>query len=226
VFVANNTFDGSTSQASIVKITPHGAQSTFATFSGNLKAEGLVFDRVGNLFVAVIGQTSPPYPTTIYKFAPNGMQRRFGSVPGWVLGDLVFDDAGNLFAGDAYFAYIYKFAPNGSRSVFADPSAFGSDQFPAGLAFDSLGNLFVSTQAEFPAGNDVILKFTPTGVESIFATDLDWPNSLCFDRNGNLFVAEIGEFAPPGNVLSFTPQGNKTVFAQGLATPIFLTFQP
>jgi len=227
LFVANTAFDepSQTRQASIVKITPGGARSTFATFTGNLKAESVVFDRAGNLFVVVIGQTSPPYPATIYKFTPDGARSTFGSVPGWVVGNLAFDSAGNLFAGDAWFAYIYKFAPNGTRSVFADPSDFGPDQYPGGLAFDRFGNLFASTEAGTPIGNDTILKFTPDGVESTFATNLDWPNSLAFDASGNLFVAEWGAFAPRGDILRFTPNGNRTVFAPNLDTPTFLAFQ-
>src|SRR5207237_514197 len=120
---------------------------------------------------------------------------------------------------------IYKFAPNGTRSVFADPSDFGPDQYPGGLAFDRFGNLFTSTEAGTPIGNDTILKFTPDGVESTFATNLDWPNSLAFDGSGNLFVAEWAAFAPPGDILRFTPNGNRTAFAPSLDTPTFLVFQ-
>ena len=122
-------------------------------------------------------------------------------------------------------AAIYKFTPDGTRTVFADQSAFGNFNGPAGLAFDRFGNLFASTEAATPAGTDTILKFTPNGVESTFATDLDWPRGLPFDRSGNLFVADRGAFAPPGAVLKFTPDGNGTVFAPGLDDPHFLVFQ-
>jgi sugar lactone lactonase YvrE len=228
LFVANTTFDepSQTFQASIVKITPDGVQSTFATFDGNLFGEGVVFDRAGNLFVGVTDGNAPPGPSTIYKFTPDGTQSMFGSFPGWSIGNLVFDSLGNLFAADAWFQLIHKFAPDGTRSVFIDSSAFEPFTGPVGLAFDRFGNLFTSTQAATPAGTDTILKFTPNGVETTFATDLDWPRGLAFDRRGNLFVAERGAFAPPGDVLKFTPDGNRTVFAPDLDDPQFLVFQP
>lgn len=109
--------------------------------------------------------------------------------------------------------------------MFVGQSAFGDFNGPIGLAFDRLGNLFVSTETATPAGTDTILKFTPDGVESTFATDLDWPRGLAFDRSGNLFVVERGAFAPPGDVLKFTPDGNRTVFAPDLDDPQFLVFQ-
>ena len=158
------------------------------------------------------------------------MQSPFGTLPFQSFG-LAFDSAGNLFAACAGVpdvansASIYKFTPDGTRSVFADQSDFGPFTGPIGLAFDRFGNLFASTEAATPAGTDTILKFTPNGVGSPFATDLDWPRGLAFDRSGNLFVAERGVFAPPGDVLKFTPDGNSTVFAPELDDPQFLAFQ-
>lgn len=232
LFVANTTFDGiNTFQASIVKITPGGVQSTFVTLSGNLFAEGVVFDHAGNLFVAAIDQTDPNAygPSTISKIAPNGVQNTFGTLPYQGFG-LAFDSAGNLFAADAGHpgiegtASIYKFAPDGSRSVFVDQSAFPFTG-PVGLSFDRFGNLFASTEADVPMGTDTIVKFTPDGVGSTFATDLDYPRGLAFDRSGILFVAERGAFAPPGDILKFKPDGNSRVFAAELDDPHFLAFR-
>jgi sugar lactone lactonase YvrE len=128
---------------------------------------------------------------------------------------------GNLFASDFADQTIYKFTPNGTRTVFAGPSAFASDQFPVGLAFDSAGNLFVSTAGN--GGSDAILKFTLGGIESTFVMDLTNPRGLAFDMLDNLFVAE---FLPVGDILKITPNGTETVFATGLIRPQFLTFGP
>jgi len=76
---------------------------------------------------------------------------------------------------------------------------------------------------------DAILKFTPDGMGSPFATGLNSPRGLAFDRGGNLFVAEIRQDGP-GDILKFTPDGNMTVFASGISSganrgPEFLAFQ-
>jgi hypothetical protein len=61
LFVATETCDNTnTCQGAIVKITPGGAQSTFATLSQqNFQPEGVAFDAAGNLFVMAIDLTDP-----------------------------------------------------------------------------------------------------------------------------------------------------------------------
>jgi sugar lactone lactonase YvrE len=233
LFVANTTFDEvGNGLGTIVKITSRGVQSTVATLPGdNVFAEDVAFDGAGNLFVMVIDLNDVPnFASTIYKFTPAGVQSTFGTLPFQGFG-LAFDMAGNLFAACAGVpevpnsAAIYKFAPNGTRTVFVGQSAFGNFNGPIGLAFDSFGNLFVSTETANPMGIDTILKFTPNGVESTLATGLDWPVGLAFDRSGNLFVAERGAFAPPGAIYKFTPDGSRTTFASTVDDPRFLAFQ-
>jgi hypothetical protein len=92
--------------------------------------------------------------------------------------------------------------------VFVDPSGFPPDHGPGGLAFDRFGNLLVSS-------GDIVLKFTPDGEGTPFATDLDFARGLAFDRAGNLFVAEIIQDGP-GDILKFTPNGVGSVFASGI----------
>ena len=232
LFVANTTFDGTTFQGTIVKITPRGVQRTVATIAGNFILEGLAFDSAGNLFVAAIDQTDPNAygPSTIYKITPDGVQSTFGTLPYRGFG-LAFDSAGNLFAADAghpdiISAAIYRFAPDGTRRIFANQRAIGNFYGPLGLAFDSFGNLFASIDNQNPMGTDYILKFTPDRIESTFATGLDWPVGLAFDLSGNLFVANRGVFAPPPTILEFTPDGTRTTFASPVDDPRFLAFQP
>ena len=57
---------------------------------------------------------------------------------------------------------------------------------PRGMAFDSSGNLLVANPE---AGN--IVKFTPDGRWSTFASGLVHPFGLAFDNAGNLFVADV-----------------------------------
>jgi sugar lactone lactonase YvrE len=234
LFVANMTCDNTACQGTLVKIAPDGVQSTFATLGEqDFQPEGVAFDLAGNLFVMAIDLNDPNLASTIYKFTRDGVQNTFGTVPGQGFG-LAFDSAGNLFAacGDQT---IYKFTSDGTRSVFVDSSAFNDGEGPIDLAFDRFGNLFVSTESGlFSSPNDGILKFTPDGVGSPFATGLDnYPRGVAFDRVGNLFVAEVGvdpNPVPIGDILKFTPDGGETVFAQNIGTgnntgPEFLAFQ-
>ena len=115
--------------------------------------------------------------------------------------------AQNLFAVDLNNGNIDEFTANGVRSTIA----FGLN-YPAGLAFDQGGNLFV-------ADGSAIDKFTPAGVRTTFASGLS-PRGLTFDSAGNLFVADAGSSA----VYKFTPNGVRSTFASGLFEPQGLAF--
>jgi DNA-binding beta-propeller fold protein YncE len=216
----------------VLKFNLRNKVSTFGTvrISGeDIFLEGLATDIAGNAYVAATDLNTSIGPG-IFKFTPSGDRILFGSVPaqGW---GLAFDSAGNLYVaaddylGDSNDQTIYKFAPNGTRTVFAGPSAFAPGAYPLGLAFDSSGNLFVSTDCFCDPGSDTILKFTPGGVESTFAAGLTNPRGLAFDSSGNLFVAESNDF-PDGDILKIAPDGGTTVFATDLNRPQFLAFGP
>lgn len=93
---------------------------------------------------------------------------------------------------------ITKYDVNGNASSFTSPSLNG----PNGLALDSSGNLYVSTNS------NTIEKFGPDGMSlGVFAsTGLNKPLGLAFDRSGNLYAANyigntIAKFAPDGSDL-------------------------
>ena len=230
LFAAENPEPDDIDIGRVLKFNLRNHVSTVGS-AANFIFQGLATDMAGNAYAMATDQRSPTLAGTIFKFTPSGDRIVFGSVPGQGYG-LAFDSAGNLYAaaddflGDSNDQTIYKFAPNGARTVFAGPSAFGAGAYPVGLAFDSSGNLFVSTECFCEPGSDTILKFTPTGGESTFATGLTMPRGLAFDSTGNLFVAEDGDF-PDGDILKFAPGGGApTVFASGLGRPQFLTFGP
>src|SRR5439155_785742 len=67
-------------------------------------------------------------------------------------------------------------------------------------------NLYVS--ANVPGGSHAIFEYTPTGMQSTYATGLDNPRGLAFDSAGNLYAAD-------GNaqtIYEFAPNGARTVF--------------
>jgi DNA-binding beta-propeller fold protein YncE len=193
--------------------------------AANFTFEGLAVDIAGNVYVMADDNNSPVGAGTIFKFTPSGERIIFGSIPGQGWG-LAFDSAGYyLYAADGGDQTIYKFAPDGTRTVFAGANKFAPGAYPIGLAFDSSGNLFVSTECFCDPGSDTILKFT-AGVPSTFAMGLTFPRGLAFDSSGNLFVAEANAI-PDGDILKFPPGGGShTVFASGFGRPEFLTFGP
>jgi outer membrane protein assembly factor BamB len=81
-----------------------------------------------------------------------------------------------------------------------------------GLAFDSLGNLFVPDR-----DSRAVFKFTPDGAKSTFATLLRNPIGLTFDGSGDLFVADSG-----GVITRFNPDRTKSTFATRLKNPLYL----
>lgn len=73
------------------------------------------------------------------------------------------------------------------------------------LAFDRSGNLFVAHYSE-------IVKFTPDGKKSIFATGLKDARNLIFDSKNDLFAFDHGQ----KSIFKFTPDGKKSTFATGI----------
>src|SRR5438067_269286 len=68
--------------------------------------------------------------------------------------------------------------------------------------------------------SNTILKFTPDGTKSTFASGLNRPFGLAFDDSGNLFEGDAGSHT----VFEFTPDGTESTFASGLSDPAGLAF--
>ena len=96
------------------------------------------------------------------------------------------------------------------RRFFSSLAALAS-LFVVGSTLAAPGDLYVSDVA-----GKQILKYTPDGTKSVFASGLDAVGPLAFDRAGNLFVTESTQ---PGAILKFAPDGTKSTFASGLSLP-------
>ncbi|HRG48615.1 MAG TPA: NHL repeat-containing protein, partial [Leptospiraceae bacterium] len=236
----------------IRKITTTGVVTTFAGsgFSGNTDATGasasfnlpisVGTDGSGNLYIADQGNhkirkiTSGGVVTT---FAGSGTQgssdatgtsASFSSPRG-----IAVDGSGNVFVADCWNNKIRKITSGGVVTTFAGSGTQGSTDAtgtaatfycPAGLAVDSLGNVFVSDQ-----GNNKIRKITSGGVVTTLVgsgfsgntngigtlASFNVPIGLAVDSLGNIYVADsnndrIRKITSAGLVSTFVggPSGN------------------
>ena len=196
---SGNLFVAEHVSGSILKFTPDGKKSTFASGVSPYK---MAVDGAGNLFVTqdvssnlfVTRDVSP----SIFKFTPEGKKSTLAS--GVSPDKMAVDGAGNLFAADGNT--IFKFTPDGKKNTFA------TGINPGDLVFDRAGNLFVTDP-----GSDSILKFTPDGKKSTFATGISYPGDLVFDRAGNLFVSGSGL------IFKFRPDGTRNTLVSDRVSP-------
>lgn len=191
---------------------------------------GLTIDRAGNMYVAdrfngrvIKINSSGRMQTDAYRTVGN-LERPTA---------VTMDAAGNLLVADEARGTVQYFSPGGSqmksvnmRGKSTDLRAAGkSDQTaPAGVAVDSLGNLYVSDQA-----NNQIQKFDNQGqlLKTIGGKGSEpgsfmGPRGLAMDAQDNLYVADeynsrIQKFDSSGALVSVS--SNKalgTTISQGL----------
>ena len=240
LFVSTNTRGAGGTQGSILKITPGGLMSTFATgFPLGFFLAQLALDSHGNVFVDAANENDSHLASTIYEVTPGGTVSAFGlqsdciqsdgtncSVPSSGPG-LAIDSSGNIFAMSGSETnptidpmvtplppaiYMFTTTPAVVRRLFAGSTTFPSGQGPVGLACDTFRNLFVSTGDLSLSGNGEILEFAPDGTESTspFATGLTHFPKGLAFDAGNLFVAEIPGDTT-GDILEFSPGGTATI---------------
>jgi sugar lactone lactonase YvrE len=168
---ADNLYVADYGNGKIIKFAPNGDRSIFASTPDLLNA--LAFDGSGNLYASVTNQT-------IMKYTTGGVGSVFANTPPhFAVQGLAFDTAGNLFAAmtNGENSRIDKFNTSGGVSTFAT----NVSAIFYGLAFDGADNLYVANY-----GSNMIEKFTPDGVGSIFAnTGLDRPTYIAFGDVGN-----------------------------------------
>ncbi len=71
-------------------------------------------------------------------------------------------------------------------------------------------DLFASIGGNGQNGGGFVYQYTPTGVQSTFASGLSRPGGVAFDHGNNLFVAINFAGIPPifqGTILKITPAG-------------------
>jgi len=213
--------------------------------TGLINNFGVAFDANGNLWVSTYGQS------TIQEYSPSQLSAGGTPVPILILSQAVygatgvaFDASGNLWVvGNSSFGVIVRFTPaqlaaggNPTPSLVITMSV-QTPMAPNGIAFDSQGNLWVSSGATNTLLEYTAAQITAPGVLTPAITltangnSIDGPLLIAFDPNGNLWVANggnnsvvafsAGELATSG---SPTPSITLTANAGSLDNPAGLAF--
>lgn len=154
----NSLYLADYSGGTILRRTIDGVMSTFA--SGLVGPTGLVFDKLGNLYVSEANGA-------IARFDSCGIGTTFATGLHGPEG-MAFDAAGNLYVAEYNSGDVVRFAGTAGPSVFV-----GGLLSPDGVAFDSAGNLFVADFA-----NNSIYRVTPGGARTFFANTDGEPGML------------------------------------------------
>lgn len=163
-------------QASILKITPNGDVSVFASVGGG--GSGLAFNSKNELFAVDYAYSH------IWKISTNGVVSTFASgSPINAPTSLAFDKNDNLFVANQGYGNttptISKITPSGAVSTFWSAGSY-QGLYLDSLAIDANGNLFAGY------GNS-ILNINSSGVANTFVNGLAGaPAGLVFWESSNI----------------------------------------
>ena len=133
---------------------------------------GLAVDSVGNLFIADLGNRR------IRKVARDGTISTVApDVPFRAPRNVATDTIGNLYVSDFESGSVYRIGPSGNASIVA------LLKFPAGLAVDRNGILYVSE-----TGTHSVRKMDGGTVRTV--TSVTTPTGLAFDTQGTLYIGD------------------------------------
>jgi len=170
---------------------------------------GIAFDPFGDLFVAD-------------QFSGNIFEWRAGTRTMTTFASglnqpnaMAFDQAGRLFVNvDGSVINEYNLAGTQIGAIKGLTDA-------TGIAFDRYGNLYIASINGGGVGDGYILKITPRGQRSIFASELTYPVGIAFNAEGDLFVTS-GNLV--GTITKITPRGVESLFASNLNQPAWIAF--
>ena len=255
-----NLYIADTSNGRVRKVSPDGAIATVAGIGQNdfygdggpaasarlRLPSGLTVDRQGNLFIAETGRirmvSTSGIINTVAGTGTEGYSGDGGLATNAQISPtaLAIDGQGTVFLADGYrvrkispAGIITTVAGNGTYGYSGDGAAATSGQlFPAGVAVDGQGNLFVSDQS-----SGRIRKISPAGIISTVAgggnsgtsgdgvpatsTQID-SFGIAIDAQGNLVVADrfncrVRKISPDGIIT--TVAGNSTCGYSGDGSP-------
>jgi sugar lactone lactonase YvrE len=238
VDAAGNVYVADRASGTISEITPAGAvttvgMGTMAKFTGPV---GVAVDAAGTVYVAArddctiskitTGMVSPlaGTPGMVGSSDGTGTEATFNYPTG-----VAVDGAGNVYVADLGSHTLRKITPAGVVTTiagtarrFGQANGMGADarfRFPAGVAVDAAGNVYIADQA-----NHSLRKATPDGVVTTLAgagissgsadgtrgaARFHSPAGVAVDGAGNIYVADRYNQV----IRKITPEGVVTTLA-------------
>ena len=205
---AGNIYVTDTADNRVRMIAPSGIITTIAgtsTLNALNGPYGVTADARGNTYIADLGNNR------IQKIPPGGVATTLLSQlasPRNVLADA----SGNIYFSEFGGQRVRMIAPDGTVSLVAGTGLPGQTgdgglavlaqlNYPAGLALDVYGNLYIAD-----SGGNRIRKVSAGKITTVLATGLSTPTAVAVDAAGNLYVVDTGN----QRIRKLTPSGTIT----------------
>ncbi len=190
---AGNIYVADAGDSRVRMIAPTGISTTLTSAVNS--PYGVAADAKGNVYVADLGNNR------IQKIAPDGTATT-------VLGQLasprnvLVDGAGNIYFSEFAGQRVRRIGTDGTVTVIAGTGVAGLSgdggaatsaqlRYPAGLAMDTLGNLYIAD-----SGNNSVRMVSGGRISTVLgaagAGALSTPTSVALDNAGSLYVADTG----------------------------------
>ena len=193
----------STDGSSILKATPAGALSVFATIED---AGAMAFDKNGNMWVTTVFDTG--LKSNLDEIAPDGTVTTIeAEIDEDTMNGVVVDGQGDVLYSQLLEGFIQKRTPAGSVGTFYQPPV----STPWGMVSDHAGNLIVSALTYPLGGSQTLQKLAPDGTVSTVATNGISPpflGILAIDSQDNVYLESvyseaIEKMGPDGTIAAF-----------------------
>lgn len=176
IYVGNyGTYLNSAGGMEVIKVTPDGEVSVFAT--GLNGASGNEIGPDGYLYQSNISAGK------ISRIALDGTVSTYSEGHTGPVG-LTFDNDGNLYVANCGANTIRKVTPEGVNTLFCSDNLLNC---PNGLTSDNEGNLYTCN-----FGNGRVIKITPDGTASLFVSLAGRNNGHMTFKNNRLYVVSRG----------------------------------
>ncbi len=227
VDATGNTYVANGNAVTVYPPGSNGNVAPSATIGSNTVLSnpgGIALDFYANIYISNRNNT-----VTVYPAGSNANAAPSSTVGGAKTGlnfptGIALDASGNIYVandgsenGGADAITVYPAGSNGNvvPSATIDGSKTGLD-FPAGIALDSSGNIYVANDGSEDGGTDTVTVYpagsngnvAPSATVSGSNTGLDDPQGIALDTSGNIYVTNDGSSSGVADTVTLYPAGS------------------